>query len=349
MENEQNSRVEQDSPAGFAAGRPRPAAEPGRPTAAKLAASALLELDSNRVTGGQGGDVEILEVAKCPCDCWFCGDCCLRKGLELRRRLIPVLGTFSGLMMLTFTVDPLLFSAPEAAYRYMMKRRCIGRTIQDLFRQGLLHSRRYFCVVEWQKSTLQAHFHVLVDATFLAWDKLLASWSKHRPAWAGPVVGERPAFGTVLFSRRHFAGGPEHAARYATKYLIKMPERGFPEWVLALGKSRRVRRYSTSRGFWSEPPKLYRKTFKKRSPVRLSYGERIENCGTTSNIFRIVEKTDEASGEVRPCRQWVRHVFARPEAVLEGLGKRPDCLKREGEFVAMGHRPEPAGGPEGPV
>ncbi len=238
-------------------------------------------------------------------------------------------------MMLTFTVDPSLFATPAAAYAYMMKRRCIARTIQDMHRQGFLASRRYFCVVEWQKKTEQAHFHVLVDATRIPWDNLLASWSKHRPASGGPVVGDRPAFGTVLFSKRDFAGGPAHAARYATKYLVKVPEQGFPAWVLALGAGRRVRRYSTSRGFWNQPAKVSRKTYRKRELTRLSYGERIKRCRKSSNVFKVVGQ----GGEVGPARRWVCRVFALPESVIEGLTKRADFLAREGPFVALGVLP----------
>jgi hypothetical protein len=41
-----------------------------------------------------------------------------------------------------------------------------------------------------------------------------------------------------------------HAARYATKYLIKAPSEGFPDWVMDMGDETRIRRYSASKGFW---------------------------------------------------------------------------------------------------
>ena len=264
---------------------PANAAGPGR--CPPPAAAALLELVAYRVTKGQGGQVGVYEIAGCHCGCWFCADCCKWKGLDLRRDLIPILETFSGLMMLTFTVDPSLFATPAAAYAYMMKRRCIARTIQDMHRQGFL-AFRGVTSAWWngrrRRSKCTSMF--LVDATRIPWDNLLASWSKHRPASGGPVVGDRPAFGTVLFSKRDFAGGPAHAARYATKYLVKVPEQGFPAWVLALGAGRRVRRYSTSRGFWNQPAKVSRKTYRKRQLTRLSYGDASSGAGKAPTSSR---------------------------------------------------------------
>ncbi len=37
---------------------------------------------------------------------------------------------------------------------------------------------------------------------------------------------------------------------YASKYLTKYPENGFPDWVM--DATYRIRRYSTSRGFWGK-------------------------------------------------------------------------------------------------
>lgn len=211
--------------------------------------SYLLEYFHNTVTPPGNEHGARYEVAKCGCRVWFCEDCCIQQGMKLRERLIPVLETFEGLIMVSLTVDPELFPDPKTAYYYTMDNRCISVTTQDLYRWNHLNTRRYFYVVEWQKNTEQAHYHILYDSTYIPFTSLLASWSKHRPDEAGPVIGKRPAFGTVTFSVSKFAS-PLHAARYATKYLIKVPEYGFPGWVLEMGKERRIRRYSTSRGFW---------------------------------------------------------------------------------------------------
>jgi len=263
----------------------------------------------------------------CGCGCWFCGDCCAVKGYKLRARLIPVLESYTSIMMLTFTVDPTLFDSPLDAYLYMRDERCLSRTMQDLRRAGHLHSKRYFYVVEWQRRTEQVHYHVLVDATFIPWGDLLDSWSKHRPPEAGPPPssGEnfrgRPAFGTVIYTKRCFPGGPVHAARYATKYLTKLPASGFPEWVMRQGKERRIKRYGTSRGFWPPevppPPKAKKLRHStsaedsvKRAATPRTYERRASECGTVFNAFVMTEWVNPSTGEVEPMPRWIGQLRA---------------------------------------
>jgi hypothetical protein len=280
----------------------------------------LLEYFQNSVTNPGNEHGAHYEVSKCRCESWFCPDCCKIMGYKLRARLIPVLGTFQGLFMVTLTVDPLLFPDPKTAYLYMQKRRCIGRTTQDLDRLKYIYSRRYLYVVEWQKNTEQAHFHILLDASYIPWDSLLASWSKHRPPEAGAVVGNRPAFGTVLFSAPKFDSNPLYAARYATKYLIKTPEYGFPDWVLDMGKERRIRRFDTSKGFWGNPAKPHSKNpYPKRTPQAKSYRERLTLCGNGVNIIEIASVLDPSTGEVKTIRQWVGKLDVEARKVIEKL------------------------------
>jgi hypothetical protein len=190
-----------------------------------------------------------------------------------------------------------------------------------------LLSRRYFYVVEFQRRTLQAHFHVLVDATFVPFGALLASWSKHRPAAAGPVRDDRPAFGTVLFSQSKFGGGPVHAARYATKYTIKVPADGFPAWVMSLGRDRRVKRYGASRGFWQREPDLRRPGDGTRRRSSISYRERVAKCGTSLDVFELSEAVDRESGEVLPVRHWRGRLLAH-SSVLANVGRPADARGR---------------------
>lgn len=162
-----NSRSTQEMPRGDVTRRQAGRRQPE-------AASYLLEHLHNTVTlpGNEHG--ARFEVSKCNCRCWFCPECCLSEGYKLRGRLIPILESFHGLIMVTLTVDPELFPDPKTAYLYMLDKRCIGVTTQDLFRWNHLITRRFFCVVEWQKKTEQAHFHILYDSTFIPWDTLLA-------------------------------------------------------------------------------------------------------------------------------------------------------------------------------
>jgi hypothetical protein len=279
----------------------------------------LLEHVGNTVTEVVNEYGDHFEVAKHRCKCWFCPDCCSIMGHSLRKKLFPILETFSGLLLVTFTVDPTLFPDAQSAYLYMREHRCIAKTIQDLFRRGYLCSRRYFYAVEWQRNTEQAHFHVLVDARFIPWSELLSSWSKHRPECAGPVIGDRPAFGTVLISVPHFEGGPAHAARYVTKYLTKIPEHGFPEWVLRLGKDTRIRRYSASRGFWESVPKRLTESPKKRQCEARTYAERVQTCGSSVNVFEVKEAVNRETGEILIKRQWVGELLANASIVMENL------------------------------
>jgi hypothetical protein len=290
------------------AGEAASAARPAGP-------STLLEHSQNVVTAP---DLAEFEISKCGCDCWYCPDCCERKGYNLRARLVPVLETFTGLMMLTLTIDPQLFPTPRAAYLWVKRKRGISRLMRELDRRGHLHSRRYFYVVEFQRETEQAHFHVLVDATRIPKPAIDAAWSRLRPPTAGPPAPNRPAFGMTRFSVPRFEGGAVHAARYATKYLVKAPESGWPDWVLAMGARVRVPRYQSSRGFWCLPPRPKASTGKPRALVRVSYAQRIAECGTACNVFEKTETINEVTGEVRPRLLW-RGRIDLPELNLRRL------------------------------
>ncbi len=291
---------------------------PGRSSGrAAVADTSLLELSRNRVTEGVEEEVLGYQLSRCRCDCWFCEDCCNVKGYNLRAELVPILETFTALLMVTFTVDPGLFESPREAFDYLRKRRCLGRTVQDLRRGGYLRSGRYFYVLEWQARTEQVHFHVLFDASFIPFDVLLASWSKHRPPNAGPVIEERPAFGTVWFSKREFEGGALHAARYATKYLVKVPSGGFPEWVMGMGKDCRVRRYGTSRGFWGREAPERAEPESHRDCEPKSYAERVGECAKTINVCQVVAVMDTVTGEAMFRYVWVGELDVPASAVVE--------------------------------
>lgn len=217
-----------------------------------------------------------------------------------------------------------------------MDKRCISVTTQDLYRWGYLHSRRYFYVLEWQKDTEQVHFHVLYDASYIPWEALLRSWSKHRPKDTGQVVGDRPAFGTILVSKPEFQGGHVHAARYVTKYLIKMPEEGFPEWVMQMGEHRRIRRYSTSRGFWNNPTKAKPSSNSKpRTIKRITYAERIKKCGRAVNLFEIETVIVPDTGELVAQRFWVGQLEIDSKTLFEHLWDPGKPERQRRSLLAM--------------
>jgi hypothetical protein len=175
--------------------------------------------------------------------------------------------------------------------------------MQDLHRWGLLHSRRYAYVLEFQRETQQPHFHLLCDSSFVGHAQLIEAWGKHRPKSAGPSLAGRPPLGWCWISKPKFANA-RHAARYATKYLVKVPKDGFPSWVLVMGRDRRVPRFQPSRGFWGGRPEPRTPAESTRQVVGRSYADRLADCGSTVNMFQAMEHIDTDTGEVRPSLRW---------------------------------------------
>ena len=105
---------------------------------------------------------------------------------------------------------------------------------------------------------------MLVNTLKIPFGVIVELWSACRPRSAPKLPFkvtrdnykelERPAFGSVRFSLPK--ASPFAAACYATKYLIKTPNYGFPDWVLDHeGKSGacsqgRVHRFGHSQGFF---------------------------------------------------------------------------------------------------
>jgi len=285
---------------------PRPAARP----------STYLAIPRKDCDQEQRDEEKRYEVAACGCRCWFCPRCCVGRGLVLRRRLIPVLQTFTGLLMWTFTIDPTLFDSPAAAYQYVKSKRCISVIMRRLRKLGYLHSNRYFCVIEWQKKSEMPHFHILADATFIPFDVVCNRWNRFRPDQAGPVQGVRPGFGSVRFSAPKFHS-VEHAARYACKYLIKHPEHGYPDWVFDLiDDGHEVHRYTTSRRFWGKTKPENKSDSVNDSEdqiddddvddhVFVPIRKRLANCGKSSVILQLSDGIDYETGEVVTVRKFV--------------------------------------------
>jgi len=185
-------------------------------------------------------------------------------GAGLRRKLVSRLAAFGCVYGITLTIDGALFKSPQEAWRFVMDKRLLSLIVKKLFVLGFLKSRDYFWVVEWQEETQQAHWHLLVDSRFVPFGVIVAAWSAFRPRSAGPLSWkpgtsacrrvtpenyrdlERPAFGSVRFSKP--LGSPWAGARYATKYLVKTPNGGFPEWVLDY--EGQIPRYGRSKGFF---------------------------------------------------------------------------------------------------
>lgn len=310
-------------------------------------------------TDGEGPILsQHLECRAVGCKCWFCPHCCMSKALGLKRRLLPVLRTFKSMMMLTLTVDPKLFPTPEAAFRYVREKRAIAELVRALRKLGHVRSNRFFYVVEWQKQTEMAHFHLLVESDRVPFDVLAKLWGRNRPkdapAWEGshekPLKGQAPEFGHVRFSQGF--GNPEHAVHYACKYLNKIPAHGYPSWVLSFRGQ--IKRFSSSRGLLTtEPPRddggsddpqgehsptcfceacrngerLDENKCEKPAREQSTVGERLAKCGSMSCVIEVTELVDDR-GEVHDVRRFVATVPAPFADVLHVLNFQGRSCRR---------------------
>ncbi len=135
-----------------------------------------------------------------------------------------------------------------------MDNRLLSRFVRELSRRGHLITAAYFWAVEFQSGTEQPHWHMLVDAKRVPYGDLVEVWSRfrppHAPALAEPITadnyhGRAPGFGSLQFTR---SGSALKASYYATKYLTKYPQDGYPDWVL--DRVGRMPRYGHSHKFF---------------------------------------------------------------------------------------------------
>ncbi len=182
------------------------------------------------------------------CKSWMCPDCRPGKGIEVRRRLMQKATEFVCPRLYTITVNRDWFASPAEAYRYVMEKKFISRLLTKE-----LKIRRWVWVLEAQEENGDGwpHWHILIDVGELpgVWycrenkeyclsrpddqrrwlyiphfldlnrvHRLLRKWH----------IGEQ----CYLSVKQRKFQSPVHAIRYITKYLVKMPRRGFPDWML---------------------------------------------------------------------------------------------------------------------
>lgn len=277
----------------------------GRGTRAAGAASlSSLECLSSTVRGS--GHPDELHIVGNRCRSWFCPRCAGVQGPRLRAKLIDVVEGWRSPMMLTLTVDPQFFDSPEAALKWVNEQRAIARVMKWL--GDFLCSPHWFCVVEWHQNGWP-HWHVLCDSDRIPIDKLRQAWGRFVPSQLRHLIRKKIAsLGIVEFSNGGGFKNGKHAALYASKYLTKYPEHGFPNWVMQV--TYRVRRYSTSRGFWgtiserNKRPKRMRWVRRSRS-----HQQRMNGCCRSCIVYRCEgEQVDLGTGEVRPVRKFFKRV-----------------------------------------
>jgi hypothetical protein len=142
---------------------------------------------------------------------------------------------------------------------------------------------------------------------------------------------DRPPFGFVFFSAPKFTSAA-HAANYATKYVMKAPRQGWPDWVL--DRRGHTRRYWTSRGFWGGGARRGmrpegeagaqseeggdERVQRERSTIR----ERLKKCGRHSLLFRVRESYDDDGKLLTPQYEMVLQLPWKLDEVAELLGVR---------------------------
>lgn len=198
------------------------------------------------------GDLKQAYVVAKGCKNRYCPDCCTSLGVKLRERVRDQIADWKAVLLVTLTVDPTLFGGSQEAYERVRERRGISRLVRSLLKTGHLSTGRYFVAIEFQANGMP-HWHLLLEASFVPVERVQELWDLNRPEGAGPVQPNRPGFGFVWMSKSDFKS-MDHAANYVTKYCLKHPEKGYPDWVLDF--EGRVPKYSTSRGFFADDEEM---------------------------------------------------------------------------------------------
>lgn len=183
-----------------------------------------------------------------------------------REKLRPVLAKWEDISMITLTVDQSRFpEGPEAAYRYLQKKRAVAELVKKLVRRKLAYSKKWCYVIEFHRKGGWVHYHVLVESGFIPHDTLEKLWGK----------------GFVWITRSRSFESSDHAVNYATKYIAKEGET-FPEWVLNFEGN--LRRFSTSRGLCGEVQSR-RGTGEGKKRETKKIADRISACGEKTIVL----------------------------------------------------------------
>ncbi len=268
------------------------------------------------------------------CKSRFCPECGPLLGYRLRESMRREAAAFKKPMLLSLTIDRHGtttgngFSDPKAAYDYVRE----GRYIARLMRQ--LGIRLWICVLECQSKTGEGwpHWHLLVDAVDLPHGRLPKKllermWKLWRDTW---MIGGLDVE-AVKFNDRN------HAIFYISKYLIKQPERGWPEWIL---DARHVRLVSCSRalnalvgdGDGRAKKDEVGEDAEKPERKRRSTAERVSRCGMATKVLE--ESVDHETGEVST--RYVGEIPAKLADVMK-------AVKAEDSPVRIGVREIPMG------
>lgn len=282
----------------------------------------LPDRSCGNVERGESEEFLGFQVRGCRCQNRLCRNCGGQLAFRMAKRLSFAIAGWLYPKMWTLTIDAGQFEDPRQIYEHLKLKRAIGGLVKELRRRGYLASEHWWCAVEFQmgerknggQPTMQAHFHLLIDAKFIDKHEMQELWGRFRPDWAGPVPDGRPALGIVQFEK---IDNREGMAKYACKYVAKAAKEGVPPWhVEYLQEGHNVQVFQVSRGFWKQgqvedDPKpieeynlavdgaeeLYEKQLAKalgegrigREVKRRTFQERIAECCKEAELYRVTQ------------------------------------------------------------
>lgn len=232
------------------------------------------------------------------CKHWMCEQCKLSRGLALKRHLLAKAALFKSPRLYTVTINRAWFKSPEEAYNYVLGKKFLARLLTK--EMGV---RRWLWVLEAQENSGEGwpHWHILMDVSDLPgrWyhsgsRETRVTKPKEGRGWAYIPhffdlnrvhrllrewkIGEQ----CKLTVRRDEFNSPEHAINYIVKYLIKMPERGYPAWMYHHNRLRFIQA-SRALGRLTDndyPVKGRKRKRRETKPKEREPVERVAECGT---------------------------------------------------------------------
>ena len=228
----------------------------------------------------------------CNCRARTCYECGYRMGCRVRERLASTAarGDWIRPAILTLTIDRKQFDSPRAAWLHVTDRRYVSRLLR------LLGVKLWVWVLEFQQKTGDGwpHWHVMIDLGRCPKGRLdfKRAWALWRDRWK---LG-----GLDVSARARKFSNALHAIHYITKYLMKQPEGGYPEWVLEAHGIRFVQGCRQLPPLVADvtapaPPAVGVDAGKAYKPRR-SLLDRTVDCGLACKIFG--RQLDPTTGEI---------------------------------------------------
>lgn len=250
------------------------------------AAASRLESSNNKRNPQYTGRIILIP---CRCRCRTCPDCGPRFGRRVRWKLLQRVEVFARPALFTLTVDRHNFGGPLDAFLVITAEGYIRRLMR------LLKVDAWAWTLEFQMKHGDGwpHWHLIINLPPGGID-LGRAWHLWRDKWElGGLDLQR--------KKTHDA---RHAMLYATKYLTKYPDDGFPRWVLTL--DRRIRWVGANKLVGAlvsdgEATTASRKvTPEQAESLPLKHRPlsiRMADCRQTLNLFREYEEGGETKRE----------------------------------------------------